>query len=99
MTDYVNAGELFRLIVNRIDGVGGRDWLGESIYVYGGGPNDAVLVGLENTTTVLVVCHDGPRWFQLDLREFDPFREPIVAMDYDVLQALARRAGITPPGL
>lgn len=97
MTDDANAAELCRLIISRIDGVGSTEWLGGSVYAYGAGPNDAILAGLEHTTTILVVGQDGPRWFQLDVQEFDPSRETIVTMDYDVLRALARRAGPTPP--
>jgi len=37
MTDHANAGELCRLIANRIDGVSSTEWLGGSVYAYGAG--------------------------------------------------------------
>lgn len=97
MTRDTGADELCRLIVGRVDGVGSVEWMGGSVYVYGGGPNDAILPGVEHNTTVLTVGHDGPRWFQLDVREFDPSEGTIVNIDHDVLRSLAQRAGITPP--
>lgn len=99
MTSYPSAGDLCRLIISRVDGVGSTDWLGGSVYAYGAGPNDAVLAGMEHTTTVLVVSQDEPRWFQLEIREFDPAQRTAMNLDYDVVQALAQRAGVTPPPL
>jgi hypothetical protein len=97
MTGYPSAGDLCRLITSRIDGVASTEWPGGSAYAHGAGSNDAILAGLEHTTTILVVGHGRERWFTLEVREFNPAQDTALTMDYDVLRALARRAGITPP--
>jgi hypothetical protein len=97
MTNFANAGELCRLVITRIDGVGSTEWLGGSVYAYGAGPNDAILVDGEHTTTVLVT-HDGrQRWFKVSVEEFSPEQVSVLSLDHDVVVSLARRAGVSLP--
>ncbi|MFI9380265.1 hypothetical protein [Kutzneria sp. NPDC052558] len=85
----VTAGDLCGRIVDLLDG--------EQIHVYGAGPNDAVLVGLEHTTTALVTRDGRQRWFKISVEEFFPQHVSVLSSDHDVVVSLARRAGVSRP--
>jgi hypothetical protein len=85
----ITAEDLCARIVQCLDGAG--------IYVYGATPNDAVLVGMESSTTVLIT-HDGrQRWFKVSVEQFFPEQVSVLSLDHDVVVSLARRAGVARP--
>jgi hypothetical protein len=87
----LSAADLCSLIANQLEGMTLR------ASAYGAGPNDAVLVGGEHTTTVLSTQGDEPRWFKIAIQEFHPDTDDPLWLDYEVLRALARRAGVPAP--
>jgi hypothetical protein len=97
MTDYASAADLCSLVVRRIDGVGSAEWLGGSVYAYGAGPNDAILVDGDHTTTVLVTYDGSQRWCWVSVEEFFPEQVSVLSLDHDVMVSLARRAGVSRP--
>jgi hypothetical protein len=85
----MTAADLCARIVDRLGS--------ENVHVYGAGANDAILVGLEHTTTVLATHGGRQRWFKVTVEEFFPEQVSVLSLDHDVLVTLARRAGVPRP--
>lgn len=83
------AADLCARIVQCLDGAG--------VYVYGAAPNDAILVDMEHSTTVLIAHEGRQRWFKVSVEELFPEQASVLSLDHDVLVSLARRAGISRP--
>jgi hypothetical protein len=85
-TPTFTAADLCDMIASRINL--------DQVHVYGAEPNDAVLVGLEHTTTVLVAQYGQQHWFRVEVHEVTPDTDDPLTVDHDVLSTLARRAGV-----
>ncbi|GDY33964.1 hypothetical protein [Gandjariella thermophila] len=97
-THRSQAAAVCSLIAHQLDRSTKSLLPGYDIYVYGGSPDDTPLVPTPTTSVILLVRDGRAHWYEIEVRDIDP-TNPAQAyrLDLEVLDILARRAGIAPP--